>query len=192
MMISKKIEEARKSKGLTQEELAAQSMVSVRTIQRIENSESEPRGKTLKMICNVLQIEIDEVQQYNQTKNWIIIGNRISNILFMILFNIVIIGIFGYFTMDVHANMNSRVAAYLLSFFFPMFIVQLTLEMNRLERLIKFGLGFILYFITTIFVVSFPHAIVSGLFLCMLIATSTLFYGKEIKLILSLKKVNRK
>ena len=46
-IIGKKISETRKSKGLTQEELAELSKVNLRTIQRIENNESEPRGKTL-------------------------------------------------------------------------------------------------------------------------------------------------
>jgi transcriptional regulator with XRE-family HTH domain len=42
-MIGKKIYEARKLKGLFQEELAEQSKLSVRTLQRIENDASVPR-----------------------------------------------------------------------------------------------------------------------------------------------------
>lgn len=41
--IAKKISETRKIKGLTQEELAEKAKINLRTIQRIENSESEPR-----------------------------------------------------------------------------------------------------------------------------------------------------
>lgn len=41
-LLAKKISEHRKIKGLTQEELAEQAKVNLRTIQRIENSESEP------------------------------------------------------------------------------------------------------------------------------------------------------
>lgn len=60
-IIGKKISETRKSKGLTQEELAELSKVNLRTIQRIENDESEPRGKTLKLICEVLDIDVEDL-----------------------------------------------------------------------------------------------------------------------------------
>tara|TARA_R110002049_G_C9063249_1_gene554354 strand:- start:740 stop:883 length:144 start_codon:yes stop_codon:yes gene_type:complete len=45
-IIGRTICEARKSKGLTQEELAESTKINLRTIQRIENNENEPRGKT--------------------------------------------------------------------------------------------------------------------------------------------------
>ena len=60
-IIGKTICEARKSKGLTQEELAELTKVNLRTIQRIENNESEPRGKTLNLICEALDINIVDV-----------------------------------------------------------------------------------------------------------------------------------
>lgn len=44
-LVAKKISETRKRKGLTQEELAEQSKVNLRTIQRIENNEATPRAK---------------------------------------------------------------------------------------------------------------------------------------------------
>ena len=46
--IGKKIRDVRKKKGLSQEELAESAKVNLRTIQRIENNESEPRGKNYK------------------------------------------------------------------------------------------------------------------------------------------------
>lgn len=60
-IIGKKISAVRKSKGLTQEELAELSKVNLRTIQRIENNESEPRGKTLILICEVLDINLEDL-----------------------------------------------------------------------------------------------------------------------------------
>ena len=53
-LITKKISETRKIKGLTQEELAEQSQINLRTIQRIENSESVPRGQTLNLIKELI------------------------------------------------------------------------------------------------------------------------------------------
>lgn len=47
----------RKSKGMTQEELAHKAAVTVRTIQRIESGESAPRDYTLKAIAAALDID---------------------------------------------------------------------------------------------------------------------------------------
>lgn len=60
-VIGENISASRKSKGLTQEELAELSKVNLRTIQRIENNESEPRGKTLILICEALDINLEEL-----------------------------------------------------------------------------------------------------------------------------------
>ncbi|MBZ9786684.1 helix-turn-helix domain-containing protein [Psychroflexus sp. CAK57W] len=50
-----------KKKRLSQEELAESAKVNLRTIQRIENDESEPRGKTLNLICGVLDINTEGI-----------------------------------------------------------------------------------------------------------------------------------
>lgn len=52
--LSQKIKALRKIKCLSQEELAAQSGVSLRTVQRVENAESTPSGETLKRILKTL------------------------------------------------------------------------------------------------------------------------------------------
>ncbi len=64
--IGKKIREIRKKKGLSQEELAESAKVNLRTIQRIENNESEPRGKTLNLICKVLDINTEDILDYGK------------------------------------------------------------------------------------------------------------------------------
>ncbi|NOX86968.1 MAG: DUF4870 domain-containing protein [Chlorobi bacterium] len=64
--IGKKIKEVRKKKGFSQEELSDAAGVNLRTIQRIENNESEPRGKTLYLICEVLGINIEDVLNYGK------------------------------------------------------------------------------------------------------------------------------
>lgn len=56
-----KLRELRKRKGLSQEELAEAAKVNLRTIQRIENSECEPREKTLRLICQVLEVDREEL-----------------------------------------------------------------------------------------------------------------------------------
>lgn len=64
--VGTKIKDIRLKKGMTQEELATQSQVSLRTIQRIENNENEPRGKTMQLICETLEINIEELLDYGK------------------------------------------------------------------------------------------------------------------------------
>ncbi|WP_298950281.1 helix-turn-helix domain-containing protein [uncultured Nonlabens sp.] len=64
--VGTKIKEIRLKKGMSQEELATDSQVSLRTIQRIENNENEPRGKTLQLICEILDINIEELLDYGK------------------------------------------------------------------------------------------------------------------------------
>ena len=59
------IKTARKSKGLTQQELADEAGVSLRTIQRIERGTEEISGFSLRQICNVLEIPLEEIIMQN-------------------------------------------------------------------------------------------------------------------------------
>jgi len=51
---------------MTQEELATKTGISVRTIQRIENGDVDPRSFTLQTIASVLKIEYEELLSYNK------------------------------------------------------------------------------------------------------------------------------
>ena len=57
--IGKKIKELRILKGLTQEDLAEQTNLSVRTIQRIENGEVDPRTYTLNALATALDVDLE-------------------------------------------------------------------------------------------------------------------------------------
>jgi XRE family transcriptional regulator, regulator of sulfur utilization len=59
--LDQKILQLRKAKGITQEELAEDTRVSIRTIQRIESGESIPRPYTLKRIAEVLDVSYEEL-----------------------------------------------------------------------------------------------------------------------------------
>lgn len=84
--IGEKIKEIRKKKGLSQEELAESSKVNLRTIQRIENNESEPRGKTLNLICEVLNINTEDILDYGkqEDKSYLMIFH-LSVIVFLVI-----------------------------------------------------------------------------------------------------------
>lgn len=67
--IALKIKQARIKKGMSQEELAELSAISLRTVQRIESEQNEPRGKTLQLICDTLQINIEELLDYGKKED---------------------------------------------------------------------------------------------------------------------------
>lgn len=66
--LARGVKELRKEKGLSQEELAKNSGLSLRTIQRLENGEVEPTGETLKRISTVLDLTPKELIEWNSNK----------------------------------------------------------------------------------------------------------------------------
>ncbi|MBC2846260.1 DUF4870 domain-containing protein [Winogradskyella flava] len=67
------IKNIREQLGFTQAELANKSGLSLRTIQRLESSNKEPKGHTLKVLSNVFNMEPkvlqDKFQRIESTKN---------------------------------------------------------------------------------------------------------------------------
>lgn len=104
----------------------------------------------------------------------------IVNGFFLVVLNIVLMCIIGYLTLDSDANSNSRIGAYLLSFFIPVFIAFKTKTMSGLERMLKFGSGFIVYIVLALIMVPYQATLTTGLIPCLVIALGTLYYGKEI------------
>lgn len=99
-LLSGKIESLRKSKGLTQEALADESSINLRTLQRIEAGETEPRGNTLRLIAKALDTPIEELLDFTKTADtdflqmmnlatlsfWVIpLGNLFFPLLFWIM-----------------------------------------------------------------------------------------------------------
>jgi transcriptional regulator with XRE-family HTH domain len=56
-----KIKDLRNRKGFSQEELSEKSGLSLRTIQRIENGETDPRGDSLKRLSNAFNVNPDDL-----------------------------------------------------------------------------------------------------------------------------------
>jgi transcriptional regulator with XRE-family HTH domain len=99
--IGKKISERRKLKGYTQEDLAEFSKINLRTIQRIENDKNEPRGKTLNLICDVLEIDINEFKKIEVDSNNRNIFDITINLVFYILLNLILMFMIGYLSLQV-------------------------------------------------------------------------------------------
>lgn len=66
MTLSERIKTLRAQHGFSQEELARQTQLSLRTIQRIEQNETEARGDTLKRLAEVF--ELKPVDLINRTE----------------------------------------------------------------------------------------------------------------------------
>lgn len=60
-MSGEKLREIRRRRGLSQEDLAARSGVSARTISRIETERFEPRAATLRKLASALGVEPSEL-----------------------------------------------------------------------------------------------------------------------------------
>lgn len=60
-----RIKKLRNQKGMSQELLAEESGLSLRTIQRIENGETNPTGESLKRISNALNVNPDELMDWS-------------------------------------------------------------------------------------------------------------------------------
>jgi transcriptional regulator with XRE-family HTH domain len=136
------IKKYRQVKGLTQKELAEKTQLNTRTIQRLENEETEPRPHTLRQIAEVLEIPINTDEE---SKSRHLFWSGLMNLVGLILLNFGIVFIFGYLTMDSNANMNSLFGAFLLSLIMPFVICFFTTSLSKEERLVKYGLGSWLY-----------------------------------------------
>lgn len=63
--LAQRVKRLRIQKGMSQEFLAEESGLSLRTIQRIENSESNPTGESLKRIAGALNVTPDEIMDWS-------------------------------------------------------------------------------------------------------------------------------
>lgn len=174
--IAKKIVESRKSKGLSQEELAELSKVNLRTIQRIENNENEPRGKTLILVCDALDLNVEELQAL-QISSKLEFKDLLINGLFIIILNIILNSIIGLLMLDSESNINSKMGGFLLSFFIPFYICYNTQKLSGMNRMLKYGGGFIVYLLMSFLIIGLPKSIYTGLAPCLLFSLATLYYG---------------
>ncbi len=108
------------------------------------------------------------------------IANIAVNAFFLIILNLVMVAIIGYLTLDSEANRNSQFGAMFIGFFMPMFIVFMTPQTKPLERLMKFGTGFILYMISGWIIAGFPTCFVNLLIPSQVVAIATLYYGHHL------------
>lgn len=63
--LSRKVKELRIRKGFSQEELAEKAGLSLRTIQRIENGETDPRGDSLQRLSGAFDVQPNDLIDWN-------------------------------------------------------------------------------------------------------------------------------
>jgi transcriptional regulator with XRE-family HTH domain len=75
--LSDRVKVLRSRKGLSQEQLAEKSGLSLRTVQRIENDETVPRGDTLTRLAVALQVSPEELIDWQilEDKNVLLLLN---------------------------------------------------------------------------------------------------------------------
>ena len=59
--LGKRVSGERIRRGMSQEDLAGESLLSLRTIQRIESGQSSPRGDTLKRLATALKVPVEDL-----------------------------------------------------------------------------------------------------------------------------------
>lgn len=83
--LAQRIKALRNRKGFSQEELAEKTGLSLRTIQRIENSETEPRGDSLKRLAAAFDVPADEITDWTiQEDKGFLMGLNLSALSFIV------------------------------------------------------------------------------------------------------------
>ncbi len=89
--LGSKIAQLRKEKGYTQEDLAAKCNMNVRSIQRIEKGEVEPRPYTLKILSDILEYQfLVRDQNDERTKNIWLAFMHISSFMPLVIVPLII------------------------------------------------------------------------------------------------------
>ena len=83
--LAQRLKTLRNRKGFSQEELSEKAGLSLRTIQRIENGETEPRGDSLKRLALAFDVPLDEIVDWTiQEDNGFLSSLNLSALSFII------------------------------------------------------------------------------------------------------------
>ena len=84
--LAQKVKTLRNRKGYSQEELADKTGLSLRTIQRIENGETEPRGDSLKRLATIFEVSPDEIVDWTVQENkGLLVSLNLSALAFLVV-----------------------------------------------------------------------------------------------------------
>lgn len=170
--ITNRILEERKRLGLSQEELAARAKLSLRTIQRIEKEETEPRGKTLQLIAAALELPLTDFEKGNRKKTWAELVIKSS---FLVVLNLGMVCVYGFLTLPPQTTVHSKFGALLLGLFMPFFFSTLIKPSSTTQRMVQLGIGPLLYLLTFIALHGAIASITTWLFYCIVVHLLVLY-----------------
>jgi uncharacterized Tic20 family protein len=116
--IGEKIFDIRRRKGYSQQELSGLAGINLRTLQRIEKGGNMPHADTLKKLCKILDISIEEILDYGKKEdNKLLVLFHLSALTFFFIpfGNIIIPGIIWFLKRDKISRLNES-GADLLNF----------------------------------------------------------------------------
>src|SRR5688572_23126693 len=78
--LGKRVIEERLKRGMSQEDLAHESLLSLRTIQRIESGQTSPRGDTLKRLATALKVPVEDLIDWDlpEDANLVVLLNLVQ------------------------------------------------------------------------------------------------------------------
>ena len=164
----------RKAKGLSQETLAEDAGISLRTLQRIEKEGTNPHGETLKRLAEVLDVSMDELLDHSLEINYNYIrGMHYSALTFILLplGNIILPVIFWVRKKDkikdlsIHArNLLNWQVTWTILVFLPMLAIipKMYLMRNGLENLMS--MNSLIFYPMIMGALNFIYTLVAGIF----------------------------
>ncbi|MBV1923561.1 MAG: helix-turn-helix domain-containing protein [Flavobacteriaceae bacterium] len=166
--LAKRVKELRKRKGLSQEELTENSGLSLRTIQRIENGETDPTGDSLRRIASALNVNPDELIDWTikEDSSFLIFLNLSAlTFLFFPILGIIIPFILWISKKDKIKDINTvakelinfQITWSILVFLFPIIvlIIRLVSAETTYREAILFGPAIIIAYLVFMYVVNF-------------------------------------
>jgi uncharacterized Tic20 family protein len=170
----------RNRKGYSQEELAEKTGLSLRTIQRIENGEAEPRGDSLKRLAIVFDVLPDEIVDWTvQEDKGFLVALNLSAMAFLIfpILGILVPLIFWISKKDKIRNLN-EIAKDLLNF--------------QITWTIAFFVAYMLIIISTVFKVyhAFDSNLISSMLFSIMILIGIMYLFNFAFIIINAIRVN--
>ena len=157
-MDSAKLIKARHEKGWSQEELAERAGVSLRTIQRIEAEEVEPRHSTLRLLADNLQVSFSEFIEVEEKQSAAALRlSKFFEIAKIIALNFMVILVVNYLNFEAGANTNSRLGSWMMSVLLPFLLVFLMNE-SYTQRFYRYGLALLIDLLLAFLFVSDPFS----------------------------------
>lgn len=171
-ILSERIRQRRLQKGYSQEYLADSAKLSIRTLQRIEGGQTEPRGHTLIALADALDVAIEDLMDFTKRNDRSVLhlinlsalsyfvlplGNIILPLIIWILYKDKVEGVnqFGKRQVFIQVGWTMLICLSYVFFFFPPFLPN-EMDMSTNSKIMMGQLAGILlvYVLDTIYIIA--------------------------------------